>query len=88
MLEMRRLRVGYLDARPSPNSIHIAYSKYYTHIAAQTRADYGELGFARRIPRRLGNGYTNWRFGTSRFPASRLGPAVISGAQAVQTVAG
>jgi hypothetical protein len=66
--------VGYLDPRPSTDSIHIAYSKYYTHIA-----DYGELGFTRRIPLRLGNGYTNWRFGTSRFPASRLGPAVISG---------
>jgi 2-polyprenyl-3-methyl-5-hydroxy-6-metoxy-1,4-benzoquinol methylase len=71
--------VGYLDPRPSPDSIYIAYSKYYTHITRQPRADYRELGFARRIRRRLGNGYTNWRFGTSRFPASRLGPAVISG---------
>ena len=71
--------VGYLDPRPSPDFIYIAYSKYYTHVARQPRADYRELGFARRIRRRLGNGYTNWRFGTSRFPASRLGPAVISG---------
>ena len=61
------------------NSIHIAYSSYYTHTAAQPRADYRELSFARRIRRRLVNGYTNWRFGTNRFPASRLGPAVISG---------
>ena len=72
-------RVGYLDPRPSLDSIHIAYSKYFTHIAAQARADYGELGLARRIRRRLVNGYTNWRFGTSRFPASRLGPALITG---------
>jgi hypothetical protein len=57
----------------------ISHIQNTIRTSPRNRADYGELGFARRIPRRLGNGYTNWRFGTSRFPASRLGPAVISG---------
>ena len=62
---------GYLDPRPTPETIHLAYSYYYTHEnASSTDENPTRLGLIRRA---LGNGYRNWRFGTTFEPENRLG---------------
>lgn len=63
---------AYLDPRPTPSSIHLAYASYYTHVKAQMPPGPGSgpLGQAKRA---LANGYKNWRFGTKLRPATHLG---------------
>lgn len=69
---------AYLDPRPSPASIHLAYETYYTHEGAGPgKADYADLSPLRKLRRRLVNGYANWRFSTGETPASSLGILVI-----------
>ena len=63
---------GYLDPRPTPDSIHLAYRDYHTHHVP-VRKPTGELRGVRRLKRVLANGYKNWRFGTDLKPSSRLG---------------
>lgn len=63
---------AYVDPRPSPASMHLAYRNYYTHepiseISAEQRS------IAQRITRSLGNGYRNWRYGTMLQPSTTLG---------------
>lgn len=67
----------YLDPRPSPNSIHLAYADYYTHRDASPKASYIELSALRKLRRRLVNGYTNWRFSTRESPASAIGRLAV-----------
>jgi 2-polyprenyl-3-methyl-5-hydroxy-6-metoxy-1,4-benzoquinol methylase len=64
---------AYLDPRPTPETIHIAYQSYYTHSAGAERKEFETLGFLRRLHRRLSNGYANWRYDAKREPASILG---------------
>lgn len=64
---------AYLDPRPSPASIHRAYTNYYTHQQIAGKDDYAALSPLRKLRRRLVNGYTNWRFGTRAFPSSAFG---------------
>lgn len=61
---------GYLDPRPTPESIHKAYSLYYTHEGSFAKQNFSKLGLIRRS---LGNGYRNWRFGTTFKPSNNLG---------------
>lgn len=68
-------RSGYLDPRPNEQTIHLAYENYYTHEDA---VDFELLGLRERIRRRLANGYRNWRYGTSEYPASCLGVLAAS----------
>lgn len=63
---------GYLNPRPTPNSIGRAYSNYYTHDTKSGRTNEG-LGLLKRILRALANGYYNEKYGTKFFPASTLG---------------
>ena len=63
---------GYLDPRPTPDTIHIAYREYYTH-APLFSFDTGSFKGLRRFKYALGNGYRNWRFGTHSEPATKLG---------------
>jgi 2-polyprenyl-3-methyl-5-hydroxy-6-metoxy-1,4-benzoquinol methylase len=65
---------AYLDPRPTPQSIGLAYQHYFTHADAP---DFASLGLAARIRRRLANGYRNRKFGTRDHPASALGAALI-----------
>ncbi len=63
---------GYLDPRPSPATIHLAYRSYYTHeLTVREKAE--GLSPVRRLMRSLGNGYRNSRYGTHFLPASRAG---------------
>jgi 2-polyprenyl-3-methyl-5-hydroxy-6-metoxy-1,4-benzoquinol methylase len=63
---------GYLDPRPTRDSIGLAYRSYFTHFF-DARLPMAELGWLARIRRALANGYRNHRFGTTQKPASRLG---------------
>lgn len=61
---------GYLDPRPTPETIGLAYRTYYTHKDSGTPSTTGWISRARRV---LANGYRNTRFGTRDIPALRLG---------------
>lgn len=63
---------GYLDPRPTPETIVLAYRQYFTHEAC-TLLGSEELSLARRLRRALANGYRNFRFGTNRQPSNALG---------------
>lgn len=63
-------RSAFLDPRPTPATIHLAYEGYYTHAAPH--AVNAERGLA-RIKRAISNGYKNWRFGTRLQPATAWG---------------
>lgn len=65
---------AYLDPRPSPKTIGLAYKNYYTHgQEAVLQESYEKMSLFRKIRRRLVNGYTNWRFGTNKKDANRWG---------------
>lgn len=61
---------GYLDPRPTPETIHLAYDSYFTHLPPP---EFGDLSLVAKLRRMLANGYRNWRYGTKDRPASRLG---------------
>jgi SAM-dependent methyltransferase len=65
-------RCGFLDPRPTPDTIELAYSNYCTHEVKQEAAD-GKLTIGRWVRRMLANGYRNHRFGMHLKPSSRLG---------------
>jgi 2-polyprenyl-3-methyl-5-hydroxy-6-metoxy-1,4-benzoquinol methylase len=62
----------YIDPRPTPETIHLAYRQYYTH-EDQVRLPAEQLRGLRWLQRVLANGYKNWKFGTDLQPSSRLG---------------
>jgi 2-polyprenyl-3-methyl-5-hydroxy-6-metoxy-1,4-benzoquinol methylase len=65
-------RVGYLDPRPTEETIGLAYQEYYTHRSSN-RESYGKLGFYHRIRRVLANGYRNYQFGFREKPSHPAG---------------
>lgn len=58
---------GYLDPRPDPSSIGLAYSNYYTHQRK------GASEQPRTLRAALGNGYRNARYGTALKPSLAIG---------------
>lgn len=67
---------AFLDPRPTPETIHIAYETYFTH-SGQWRKPAVTLSLPRRFLRSLANGYFNRRFGTSFLPDRPLGQVLI-----------
>jgi len=63
-------RALYLDPRPDPASIHLAYQGYYTHMAAPA-------ALLARIKLALTNGYRNRVFATNLRPAVAAGSLVM-----------
>lgn len=63
---------GYLNPRPTEDTIGIAYERYFTHQSGQADSRTGASA-AQRLRWALGNGYRNWRFGTRFKPAMWLG---------------
>jgi len=61
---------AYLDPRPTPETIGLAYRQYFTH---EQNPGYGPLGLKGKLQRALANGYRNWRFGTRDTPSNPLG---------------
>jgi 2-polyprenyl-3-methyl-5-hydroxy-6-metoxy-1,4-benzoquinol methylase len=69
-------RSAYLDPRPTRETIHRAYQRYYTHAPPRRQSTEG-LRVWRRFVRALANGYRNARYGGGLTPASALGPWII-----------
>jgi len=69
---------AYLDPRPTPDSIGLAYRDYYTHAATppvgvpRAQPGWKRMGYA------LLHGYLNARYGYAFQPASALGAALLS----------
>ena len=63
---------AYLDPRPTPETIHLAYQVYYTHQRAE-RTPTKRLHGLKYLQRMMANGYRNWRFSANFRPASSLG---------------
>ena len=63
---------GYLDPRPTRETIHLAYRNYFTHAISNEPRPSPRQPFARVFA----NGYRNWRFSTKDQPSSRLGVLV------------
>lgn len=61
---------AYLDPRPTPEMIHLAYESYFTH---QPTPEFADLSLFGKLRRMFANGYRNWRYGTNDRPTSRLG---------------
>src|SRR5205823_2865868 len=69
---------GYMDPRPTPESIGRAYAVYYTHAAGATDAAPGSaMGMKARLKRALYNGYFNARYGYHLKPSLFLGSLAI-----------
>ena len=67
-----RCRAHYLDPRPTPATIGLAYATYFTHHATE-RPTVAAMSRPRLLQRELANGYRNWRYGTRDEPANALG---------------
>jgi 2-polyprenyl-3-methyl-5-hydroxy-6-metoxy-1,4-benzoquinol methylase len=70
-------RTGYLDPRPTADTIGLAYTNYYTHERVEQVAA-EKLSPLRLWQRKLANGYKNRRFETRLEPSSNFGPIVAS----------
>lgn len=68
---------AYLDPRPSPKTINLAYISYYTHQVAKAPVPPGSLSWAGRLKRTITNGYRNKRFGTRFEPANPIGAFLV-----------
>lgn len=68
---------AFLDPRPTPETIHLAYQNYYTHQQSE-RLPPEDLHGVRWLQRVLANGYKNWRFGSNLQPSSFLGVIAAS----------
>lgn len=58
---------GYLDPRPTIESIGLAYQRYITHEKIPT---FSSLSFPEKVRILLANGYRNHRYGTRDYPTS------------------
>jgi 2-polyprenyl-3-methyl-5-hydroxy-6-metoxy-1,4-benzoquinol methylase len=63
---------AYLDPRPTRETIHLAYTSYYTHQTPGERPPPPDKWF-RRMRRALADGYRNVRYGTHFAGADRFG---------------
>lgn len=59
LFKCAKCRSAYLDPVPSPDTVHLAYSNYYTHNSKQ-QGNYGKLNY---IKHSLYDSYCRWRFG-------------------------
>jgi len=76
MYRCERCASCYLDPRPTPETIHLAYAQYFTHDEASNNSS-GEPRFGlKKLRRSCANGYRNWRYGTQDRPATALGVVV------------
>lgn len=69
MWQCQCCRSAYLDPRPSVETIHLAYERYYTHA----HANEGSANGLRGLRDRLAHGYARWRYGAIMPDASAMG---------------
>lgn len=67
-------RSAYLDPRPTPDTVHLAYSTYYDGASIDAQTTGRPLGTVRRAVR---NGYLNSRYGYRMTPATRGGSLIV-----------
>lgn len=65
-------RSAYLDPRPTPMTIGLAYQNYFTHKPTLSKS-YKHLDIKAYIKKSLANGYRNFKFGTDFRPAWKIG---------------
>jgi hypothetical protein len=65
---------AYLDPRPTPATLPIAYRRYCTHAQDRERAANGRAGFVRKAA----NGYRSFELGPDRAPRSRIGAKLFA----------
>ena len=66
---------AYLDPRPTPETIGLAYQGYFTHDQI---SGFSSLSLAGKLRRMFANGYRNHCYGTQDKPASLLGMLATS----------
>lgn len=76
LYQCEKCHSAYLDPRPTPETYHIAYQRYYTHTAPKRLAT-AELKPVRRFIRALVNDYRNYRYGGHLLPVSPFGRFAI-----------
>lgn len=72
MYQCQKCLSAYLNPRPTPETIHLAYQTYYTHHRS-TRKGPQHLSPCRRLARGLANDYRNKRYGGALTPANPVG---------------
>jgi 2-polyprenyl-3-methyl-5-hydroxy-6-metoxy-1,4-benzoquinol methylase len=70
--QCQNCRSGYIDPRPTADSIGRAYDRYYTHEESKSLPP-EELHGLKLVQRALANGYKNAKFKTNLQPSSKLG---------------
>lgn len=76
MMQCDGCGAGYLDPRPSDESLGRAYARYYTHAEGPAEPTHGGSGLG-AVKRALSNGYRNRRYGQTLRPAPALGDFII-----------
>jgi 2-polyprenyl-3-methyl-5-hydroxy-6-metoxy-1,4-benzoquinol methylase len=66
---------AYLDPRPSPETVSLAYRNYFTHF--ELVEEHQPKGRLQRLRRALHNGYLNRRYGYSLTPSSGWGMLIL-----------
>lgn len=64
--------IAFLDPRPTPETMYLAYKNYHTHKHTEPLSPENFHG-VRWLQRVLANGYKNWRFGSNLQPSSFFG---------------
>lgn len=80
LLRCRGCGCGYLDPRPSPDSIDLVYAGYYTHTTskpATSSPQAAPLPPPQRIKRGLRNAYLNHRYGCELTPSYAAGRWIV-----------
>lgn len=76
LYECSKCLSGYLDPRPTVESIGRAYSDYYTHLT-EDHAIVRRVGLLRSVLHDLISGYQNKKYGVKRRPAHTAGQWLI-----------
>lgn len=77
LYQCNRCGSAYLDPRPTPDTIGLAYRRYFTHGPSAPGSREVNVGLG-EMAHRLANGYRNAVFGTRELPALRLGKQLLA----------
>ena len=77
LYQCRQCGGGFLDPRPTPDSIWRAYTAYHTHLSKAGDDGAADPGGWRSMRRALRNGYINRRYGSCLEPTTWLSPIVM-----------
>lgn len=69
---------GYLDPRPTTDTIGMAYQNYYTHSSKISGERSESLNWINKLSRKAINSYTNSRYETTAQPANAFGAYLLS----------